>query len=139
MFSVQLRQLSSMEYLHLKTAKESRRAEPTLCAISVQTFRKGSVLTALVPKKSVAQPVGSIKVDQKVGGKPVVVEDKNKSLADKIQENANEVSCREKIESNNPGSTVGDADKSKSSFVSSCEQTRSNALSSTSTTANNKQ
>ena len=44
----------------------------------------------------------------------------------------------EKIESNNPGPTVGDNDKaSKSSFVSFCDQTRCNALLSTSTTANN--
>ena len=42
-----------------------------------------------------------------------------------------------KIESNNPGPTVNDADKvSKDSVVSSCEQTRSNALSPTSTTVN---
>ena len=66
------------------------------------------------------------------------MEDKNKSLTDKIQENTSEVSCREKIESNDPGPTVGDADKvSKSSIISSCEQTRSNALSSTSTTVDN--
>ena len=67
------------------------------------------------------------------------MEDKNKSLTCKIQEgNTNEVSCREKIERNHPGYTVNDADKaSKSSIVNSCEQTRSNALSVTSTTANN--
>ena len=54
--------------------------------------------------------------------------DTAKTLADKIQENTNEVSCCEKIESNHPGPTVGDADKvSKSSIVSSCEQTRSKA------------
>ena len=42
-----------------------------------------------------------------------------------------------KIESNNPGPTVNDADKvNKDSIVSSCEQTRSNALSPTSTTVN---
>ena len=85
----------------------------------------------------IAQPVGNINVDQSVGENPVVG-NKDKSLTQKIQENTNEVSCREKIESNNPALTVGDADKvSKSSFVSSCEQTRSNALSSTSTTVNN--
>ena len=102
-----------------------------------KAFRKEAELTVLLSKKSVTEPVGSIKVDQKIGGKPVV-EDKNKSLADKIQENTNEVSCREKIESNNPGPTVGDTDEvSKSSTVSSCKQTRSNALSPTSSTANN--
>ena len=86
---------------------------------------------------SVAQPVGSSNVDQKDGGKPVV-EDKNKSLMYKIQESASEVSCREKMEGNNPAPAVGNADKlSNSSIVSSCEQTRSNALSSTSTTAYN--
>ena len=60
-------------------------------------------------------------------------------ILDKIQENTNnEGSCRERIESNNRAPTIGDADKvSKSSIVSSCKQTRSNALSSTSTTANN--
>ena len=61
------------------------------------------------------------------------MENKNKSLAHKIQENTNEVSCREKIESNNQGPTVGDADKvRKSSTVSFCEQTRSNVPSPTS-------
>ena len=67
------------------------------------------------------------------------MEDKNKSLADKVQENTNnEASFREKIESNNQGPTVGDANEvSKGSIVSSCEQTKSNALSSTSTTVSN--
>ena len=102
-----------MEYLDQTTAKESRRTESALCAISGKPFRKDSVITALVPKG-----------DQKVGGKPVV-EDKNKSLTYNTQENANEESWREKIESNNPGPTFGDADKvSKSSTVSSCGQTR---------------
>ena len=87
----------------------------------------------------VAQPVGSIKVAQKVGENPGGVEAENKILANKMQENTNEVSCREKPENNNPGPTVGDADKvsSKSLIVSSCGQTRSNSLSSTSTTASN--
>ena len=67
-----------MEYLDLTIAKESRRTESALCAILGKIFGKEAALTALVPKKSIAQPVGSIKVDQKVGGKPVV--------ADKIQE-----------------------------------------------------
>ena len=99
-FSVQLTRSDSMEYLDLTIAKESRRTEYALCAISGKTFRKESVQTVLVPKKSVAQPVGSIKVDQKLGGKPVV-ESKNKSLADNIQETTNEVSRCEKVESNN--------------------------------------
>ena len=65
--------------------------------------------------------------------------DTAKRLVDKIQETTNnEVNCHEKIESTNPAPTVGNADKvSRSSIVSSCEQTRSNALSSASTTANN--
>ena len=89
-----------MEYLDLTIAKKSRLTESALSAIPGKIFRIEAVLTALDPKMSVAQPVGSIKIDQKVGGKPVV-EDKNKSLADKIQENTNEVlvSCSEKIES----------------------------------------
>ena len=126
-----------MEYLDLTIAKESRRTESALCAISGKSFRKEAVLTALVPMKSVAQPVGSIKVDQKVG-KKTVVENKNKSLAHKIQENTNEVSCCEKTESNNQGPTVDNADKvRKSSTVSFSGQTKSNALSPTSTTVNN--
>ena len=67
-----------MEYLVLTIAKESRRTQSALCAISEKTNRKEALLTALVPKKSVAQPVGSIKVDQKFGGKPIV-EDKKKA------------------------------------------------------------
>ena len=61
-FNVQLTRSSSMEYLDLTIANESRRTESALCAISGKTFRKEAVLTALVPMKSVAQPVaGSIK------------------------------------------------------------------------------
>ena len=58
------------------------------------------------------------------------MEDKNNILARQEHGYSNEqVSLREQIES--------DADKiSKSTIVSSCEQTRSNALSSTSTTNN---
>ena len=110
-----------MEYLDLTIANENSRIESALRAISGKTCREEAVLTALLPKKSVAQPVGTIKVDQEVGGKPVV-EDKNKSLADKIPEKTNEVSRREKDESNNQGSTVSDVDKvRKSSIVSSCD------------------
>ena len=44
---------------------------------------------------------------------------------------------KSKIESDDPGPTVGDANKvNASSTVSSCEQTKSDVLSSTSTTAN---
>ena len=50
----------------------------SLCAISGNSFCRESVLTALVPKKCVAQPVGSINIDQKVGS---VVEDKNEISA----------------------------------------------------------
>ena len=66
-FSVQLTRLDSMTYPDLTIAKESRRTEPALCAISGNTFHKGAVLTALLPKKPVAQSVGNINVDQKVG------------------------------------------------------------------------
>ena len=114
-----------MEYLDLTTAEEGRRTASALCAILGRTFREEAILTALVPVMFIAQPVESSNVDQKVGGKPAV-EDKNKSLTYKIQESANElvISCREKIESNNPAPTIGDADKvSNSSIVSSCEQT----------------
>ena len=68
-FSVQLTRIDSIEYLDLTIAKESIQTESALCAISGKTFRKEAVLTALVPKKSVAQLVSSIKVDQKVGKK----------------------------------------------------------------------
>ena len=65
------------------------------------------------------------------------MEDTNKSLAYKIQESTDEVSCREKIQSKNRAPTIGDTDKvSKISIISSCARTRSNALSSTSTTVN---
>ena len=131
-FSVQLTRLDSMEYRDLTIAKERRRTKSALCTIAGKIFRKEAVLTALVPKKSIAQPVGSIKVHQKVGGK------QDKGLTYKIQENTNEVSCREKIESKYSRPTIGDADKvSNSSIVSCCEQTRSNALLSTSTMVNN--
>ena len=56
-----------------------------------------SVLTALVPKKPVAQPVASINVHQKIGETPAAVEDRNKTFTYRIQESTNEVSCREKI------------------------------------------
>ena len=66
------------------------------------------------------------------------MEDKNKSLTYKIHENSNKVNRREKIESNNLAPTVDYADKeSKISTVSSCEQTRSKPLSSTSPTVYN--
>ena len=67
-FRIQLTRLDSMEYLDLTIAKESRQTESALCIISRKTFRKeADYLTTLVPKTSVAQSVGSIKVDQKVG------------------------------------------------------------------------
>ena len=66
------------------------------------------------------------------------MEDTSKSLTYKIQESTDKVSYREKTQSNNPAPTIGDADKvSKSSIIVSCVRTRSNALSSTSTTVNN--
>ena len=59
-----------MEYLDLSLVKESRRTESALCAISGKKLGRESVLTALVPEKPVAQAVGSINVDQKVGENP---------------------------------------------------------------------
>ena len=82
-FGVQLTRLDSMDYLDLTIAKESRRTEAALCAMLGKNIGKESILTALVPKKSVALSVGSINVDQKVGENPSV-EDKNKSLTYKI-------------------------------------------------------
>ena len=63
-FSVQLTRMDSMEYLDLTIVKESRQTRSVLCATSGKTFRKEAVLTALVPKKSVAQLVSSIKGDR---------------------------------------------------------------------------
>ena len=66
------------------------------------------------------------------------MEDKNICLTYKIDEITNEVSCRENVESDDLALMIGDADReSKSSNVSSCEQTRSNALSTTSPTVYN--
>ena len=53
-FNVQLTRLDSLEYLDLTTAKESRRTESALCAISGKIYLKEAVLTALVPNKSEA-------------------------------------------------------------------------------------
>ena len=79
------------------------------------------MLTTLVPEKHVAQSLGNINVGQSVR-ENAVGEDRNKSLTYKIQEILNEVSCREKIESNNPARTTGDADRiSKGSVVSSSD------------------
>ena len=79
------------------------------------------MLAAFVPKKHVAQPPGNINVGQSVG-ENAVEEDKNKSLTYKIQEILNEVSRREKIESNNSAHTIGGADRvSKSLVVSSSD------------------
>ena len=78
-FSVQLTRLDSMEYLDLTIAKESKITESALCAISGGKLGKESVLTALNPKKPVAQLVSNINVDQSVGENPVV-EDKAKLL-----------------------------------------------------------
>ena len=125
-----------MDHLDL-TTKESKRKEFVLCAISGENLGKESVLTALVPKKPVALSVGSISVYQRDVGDPLV-EDKNKRLTYKIHENNNEVNFREQIESSTLSPTIGGTDKgNKSSNVSSCEQTRSNALSSTSPTVYN--
>ena len=50
-FGVQLTRLDNMEYLNLIYAKESRRTESALFAISGVKFGRYSVLTTLVPKK----------------------------------------------------------------------------------------
>ena len=55
-----------MEYLDLVLAKESRRIESNLCAISGKTFGRESVLTALVSDNPIAPPVGSINVVQRI-------------------------------------------------------------------------
>ena len=95
-FSIQLTRLDSVDHLDLKIAKESRRTETALCAISGEKLGKESVLTALVPKKPVAQSLGSTNINQRVLENPLV-EDKTKSLTYKIQESTNEVSRCEKI------------------------------------------
>ena len=63
-FSFQLTRFDSIDYLDLTIAKESRRRESALCAISGGKFGKESVLTALVRKKLVALSVGSINVTE---------------------------------------------------------------------------
>ena len=68
----------------------SRRTESSLCAISGKKLGRKSVVTALVPKKPVSQPVGKINADQSVGENPEV-EGKNKSLTYKIQESPKDV------------------------------------------------
>ena len=75
-FSIQLIRLDSMEYLDLAIAKESGRTESALCAISGKKLGKESVLTVLVPKKPVAESVGSINVGHRVVEK-TLEEDKN--------------------------------------------------------------
>ena len=65
---------------------------------------------ALGSKKPVAPSVGNMYVDLRVVENPLV-ENKKKRLTYKMRENTNEVSCREKIESNNLVPTIGDADK----------------------------
>ena len=65
-FSVQLTRLDDMDHRDLTIVKQSRKTESSLCTISMKTFRKKSVLKALVPKKSVALSVSSIDIDQRV-------------------------------------------------------------------------
>ena len=49
-FSVQLTRLGDMDHRDLTIVKQNRKIESTLCTISGKTFRKESVLKALVPK-----------------------------------------------------------------------------------------
>ena len=78
-FSVQVTQFDSMDNLDLMIAKEKRKTESALCAISGKTFGKEFILTALVPKKPVAMSVGIINVDQKVVER-ALVKDKTKII-----------------------------------------------------------
>ena len=67
-----------MDHLDLTIEKESK-TESALGAISGKTFDKGSVLTALVPKKPVGLSVSNINIDQRVV-ESTSVEDKNNHL-----------------------------------------------------------
>ena len=116
-----------VDHLDLTIMKESRRTESALCAVSRKTFGKKSVLTALVPKKSVALLliVGSINIDQRVV-EDVSMEDNNTGLAYKIHDKTNDKVCLyEQVASNTLSFTIGDTDKkgSKSLKVSFCKQT----------------
>ena len=81
------------------------------------------LVTALVPKKSVAPSVGSINIDS--------VEDKNNNSTYKIHDNTNEeVSFCEQVESNTMSPTIGNTDKkgNKSSEVSPREEVQMSSI-----------
>ena len=54
-----------MDHLDLAVAKESKRTESVLSAISGKMFENETVLTTLMPNKSVALSAASINLDQK--------------------------------------------------------------------------
>ena len=54
-----------MDHLDLAVAKESKRTESVLSAISGKMFENETVLTTLMPIKSVALSAASINLDQK--------------------------------------------------------------------------
>ena len=89
--AMQKTRLDNMNHLDLTVARESRKTESTFSATSGKTFRKESVLTALVPKKPIALSVGSINIDS--------VEDKNNNSTYKIHDYTNEVNFCEQFES----------------------------------------
>ena len=131
-FIVQLTRLDSMDHLDLTIVKESKIIRSAFCAISGDTFGKESVLTALVPKKSVAPSVGSINVDQRVI-KNTLVEDKNEysTYEYEIHENTNDkVSFREQIEKNTRSPTIDDIDKKarKNSDVNRLKQVQTSYI-----------
>ena len=128
-FRVQLTRLDDMDHLDLTKAKESRGTESALCAIPGKPFDKESVLTALVPNKSVALLVN---IDQRVV-ENASVEDQNNDSTYKVYDNTNEkVRFCEKVEHNAPSSmTEGNDGKYESLEVSSCQQVENDAPSST--------
>ena len=96
-----------------------------------ENFGKESVLTALVPKKPVALPVGRINIDQRAV-ENASMEDKNSNSTYKVDDNINEkVTLCEQVESSASSSIIEDTDeKYMSSEVSSCEEVESDAPSS---------
>ena len=86
-----------MEYLDLVIAKESRRTESALCAISVKNLGKESILTTLAPKKPVAQSIGSINVGQRVVGN---------ILTYKVHDTYEDVSVCEEVKGNTFSPTI---------------------------------
>ena len=78
-------------------AKKSRRTESALCATLEKTFDKGTVLTPVMPKKTIAPSAASINIDQRA------FEDTS-------------------VGHNNDSSTYRIHDRTNGKIVSSCEQ-----------------